>query len=233
MHVPPANLQLMAPLTDEELVRRILDGDAAVFELLMRRHNQRLYRLARAVVRNDDEAEEVVQETYLRAFANLARFEGRSSVATWLSRIAFHEALRRKRLRRRSPTVSGLDLDGLQMSDSTPADPDPIVRAELRGSLAAALDALPTAMRAIVMLRLVEGLSTRETAASLRLSESAVKVGLHRARRMLCETIQRQAIPELREMFAFKEERCDRIVAGVFERLTRPPLTPKRDRNPL
>ncbi len=219
MRTLPPKLELMAPLTDAELVERIIGGDSGVFELLMRRHNQRLFRLARSVVRNSDEAEEIVQETYLRAYANLARFEGRSSVVTWLSRIAFHQALRPQRRKRQSRVTDGLDLDALQMSDTSPSENDSIARDELRTSLAAAMDSLPTSLRAIVMLRLVEGLSTRETAQSLRLSESNVKVGLHRGRRLLSETIERNAMPKLREAFSFGEARCDRVVAAVFRRI--------------
>lgn len=213
------NLQLMTPLSDGELVERIVGGDTPVFELLMRRHNQRLYRLARSVVRDDDQAEEVLQETYLRAYANLSRFEGRSSVATWLSRIAFHEALRHKRRALRTRTAEGFDLDSLQMNDTTSDGVNPLVREELRVSLKNALDSLPTSMRAIVTLRLVEGLSTRETAESLRLTQANVKVGLHRARRLLCDLIEEQAIPELREELTFGNERCDRMVRNVFARL--------------
>jgi len=140
MRTLPPKLELMAPLTDAELVERIIGGDSGVFELLMRRHNQRLFRLARSVVRNSDEAEEIVQETYLRAYANLARFEGRSSVVTWLSRIAFHQALRPQRRKRQSRVTDGLDLDALQMSDTSPSENDSIARDELRTSLAAAMD---------------------------------------------------------------------------------------------
>lgn len=211
-------LQLLAPLTDEELVERILDGDTPVFELLMRRHNQRLYRLARSVIRDNDEAEEIVQETYVRAFVNLSRFEGRASVITWLSRIAFHEALRRKRRKQRFRAAQGFDLDGL-MKDSTPERIDPLIQADLRAALTRALDSLPDGMRAIVMLRLVEGLSTRETARSLRLSESNVKVSLHRARNLLRADLERRSLAELRNAFTFGEERCDRVVSRVFERL--------------
>jgi len=210
-------LQLLAPLTDEELVERIIAGDTAVFELLMRRHNQRLFRLARSVIRDDGEAEEILQETYLRAYANLARFEGRSSVITWLSRIAFHEALRRKRRKQRTKTAEGWNLDSLPMDESIPDNPD--AQADLRSAITRAMDTLPAAMRAIVMLRLVEGLSTRETAQSLRLSESNVKVGLHRARHLLRETMERQSLAELRDAFTFGKQRCDRMVQNVFERL--------------
>jgi len=215
----PPTLQLLAPLTDEELVGRIVAGDTAVFELLMRRHNQRLFRLARSVIRDHDEAEEIVQETYLRAYANLSRFEGRSSVITWLSRVAFHEALRRKRRKQRAKARHGLNLDGLPMNDSTSDGIDPLQQADLRAALTEAMDSLPDGMRAIVMLRLVEGLSTKETARSLGLSESYVKVGLHRARHLMRTVMERRSLSELREAFAFGNERCDRVVRNVFRRL--------------
>lgn len=215
-------LQRLAPLSDDELVASILDGSAPAFELLMRRHNQRLFRIARAIVQDSGEAEEVVQETYVRAYENLARFEGRSSVATWLSRIALHEALRTRRKQRRARATECTAMDRLHIADDGRAAADPVERAEMRTMLAAALDALPAALRAVVMLRLVEGLSTRETAKCLRLTEANVKVSLHRARRMLSETIQRRAIAEFSQQFAFAKERCDRIVAGVFQRLEKP-----------
>ncbi len=218
-------LQLMTPLSDAELVARILAGDTAAFELIMRRYNQRLFRVARSVVRTDDEAEDVVQETYLRAFENLARFEGRASLPTWLSRIALHEALRRRRRRARAP--SGLDPDALPAPRGHASPPDAAAGEEMRALLTGAVDALPPLHRSVVMLRLVEGLGTGETAESLGLTEANVKITLHRARRMLFETIQRRAIPELRRQFAFDGERCDRIVAAVFARLAAAPALPR------
>lgn len=198
----------MVMLTDEQVVRRVVEGDTAVFELLMRRHNRRLFRVVISIVRDRDEAEDVVQEAYVRAYQHLARFEGRASVATWLTRIAFHEALRRRR--RRVHTLA---------STEPTMDPPIPVNPEARSLLAAAVDQLPDALRSVVMLRLVEGLDTRETAQSLRMSESNVKVTLHRARKRLLEMLEAQAIPELRDEFAFDGERCDRVVAGVFERI--------------
>jgi RNA polymerase sigma-70 factor (ECF subfamily) len=212
-------IEQLTPLSDEEVVRRVLDGDVAVFELIMRRHNQRLFRVARAVLRNDDEAEDVVQETYLRAYAHLAQFEGRSSVATWLSRIAFHEALRRRRNRQRQHIAEGLDPDRTTaVASEAPVD-EALVRTELRTALASAIDSLPDGLRAVVMLRLVEGLDTRETAESLHLSESNVKVSLHRARRLLSDSLLDRSHPDLRRTFTFGDQRCDRIVAAVFKRL--------------
>ncbi|MFM9995763.1 MAG: sigma-70 family RNA polymerase sigma factor [Phycisphaerales bacterium] len=207
-------LQLLAPLPDEEVVARVLCGDTAVFELLMRRHNQRLFRLARAVVRDGHEAEDIVQEAYVRAYAGLRRFEGRSSVATWLSRITLHEALRRRRRRGRARVADGIDPGSL----TGPAAPG-AADGELGDVLTGAIDALPMVLRAVVMLRLVEGLGTRETAACLRLTETNVKVSLHRARQMLQGLVGDWSEADARGRFAFDGERCDRIVAEVFRRL--------------
>jgi RNA polymerase sigma-70 factor (ECF subfamily) len=192
----------------------------------MRRHNQRLYRIARAVVRSDAEAEEVVQETYVRAFTHLAAFEGRASVATWLSRIALHTALRaRRRWRRHHPRgAATMEIRDARLHTDPPGAS--IDRADTRTILVAALDALPTRMRAVVMLRLVEGLDTRETSRSLGMTEANVKITLHRARRLMCESIEREAVAGLRDEFAFASERCDRIVEGVFDRLRLHPGDP-------
>jgi RNA polymerase sigma-70 factor (ECF subfamily) len=211
-------LQQLTPLSDEQVIARVLGGDVAVFELLMRRHNQRLFRVARAVLRNDAEAEDVVQETYLRAYAHLAQFEGRSSVATWLSRIAFHESLRRRRAQRRSRINESADPNTCEASEVSPQDP--LIREEMRKTLAEAIDSLSPGLRAVVMLRLVEGLSTRDTADSLHLSEANVKVSLHRARQQLSESLLKRTECDIRHTFTFGEKRCDRIVNSVFARLT-------------
>lgn len=211
-------LRKLSPLADEDVVARVVGGDTAAFELLMRRHNQRLFRLARAILGNDVDAEEVVQEAYVRASGALAGFEGRSSVATWLSRITLHEALRLRRHRGRTMLAEPSDLDRAASRDVCQPG-EPLDRAEERHMLGDALDSLQPLARAVVMLRLVEGLSTRETAESLEMSESNVKVSLHRAKGQLRDLLERRAVDQLRERFAFAEERCDRIVARVFERL--------------
>ena len=216
--VPPAP-QEMSSLTDESILARVVGGDGAAFELLMRRHNQRLYRVARSVLHNDLEAEDVVQEAFVRAFTSLARFEGRSSVATWLTRIAFHEALRRRRRRRQAQRSAGAIPEARTASTEQSDGTGAASRRETSIMLTESLDTLPPELRSVVMLRLVQGLSTRETTECLRLSEASVRIRLHRGRRMLFEAVQRRVVPELSQQFTFGSQRCDRVVEAVFRRL--------------
>lgn len=194
-------------------------GDEESFTALMRRHNQRLFRLARAVVRDAREAEDVVQEAYLRAFTHLEQFEGRARFATWLSRIALHEALARVRRDRRLATLG----EEVKLSDlpaiSTVGPEQQTANRELGAALAAAVDGLPESHRAVFVLREVEGLSTAETAAVLGLSEPNVKVRLHRARVALRSDLERRLGGEVPRLWAFAGEGCDRLVAGVLARL--------------
>jgi RNA polymerase sigma-70 factor (ECF subfamily) len=211
-------------LSDEDLRERVLLGDSRYFEVLMRRHNQRLFRAARAILKSEDEAEDVMQEAYARAYAHLASFAGQSRFSTWLTRIAVHEAL--GRLRRRRHEARGTDGDGDGDGDSLAAAPsleaDPEVRAhdgQLRGMLERAVDALPEGFREVFVLRAVEELSVAETAECLDIPEEMVKTRLFRARARL----QRQLASELdggvAEVFAFHLVRCDRVVAGAFARI--------------
>lgn len=217
MHPTLADL---APLPDEDILARVVGGDIAAFELLMRRHNTRLYRVARAVVHDDLEAEDIVQDAYVRAYAHLRGFRGRASVATWLTRIAFHEALRRRRRRMRAAAVLR-SLGPRGEADGAREDAEMAVDQETRTSLVRALDALPVNTRAVVVLRLVQGLSTRETAACLRLSEANVKVLLHRGTRELRGAMGDGPVDALREQYAFGAERCDRVVGAVLQRIAR------------
>lgn len=208
-----------ASLADEELVARVRSGDEASFGLLMRRHNQRLYRLARAVVRDAREAEDIVQESYVRAFTHLERFEGRASFATWVSRIALHEALARmRRVRRFAALEEEVNLSDLPAVRS-PGPEEQAANRELSAALAAAVDGLPESHRAVFVLREVEGLSTAETAVILGLSEPNVKVRLHRARAALRLDLERRLGGEVPRLWSFAGERCDRLVAGVLARL--------------
>ena len=205
-----------ASLSDEEIVARVVSGEAALFEMIMRRYNQRLFRTLRALVPNDSEAEDVLQEAYVHAYHHLAQFEGRAKFSTWLTRIAIHEALARQKRRRRFTSLDDLERQPVM------ADPTPEERAtstELRGVLQRAIDRMPESLRVVFMMREVEGLGTEETAECLGLSASNVKVRLHRARALLRSRLDEEMGTEVRRLHAFAGERCDAIVASVLRRI--------------
>jgi RNA polymerase sigma-70 factor (ECF subfamily) len=186
-----------------------------MFEVLMRRHNQRLYRAARAILRDDADAEDAVQQAYLNAYRHLDQFEGRAQFSTWLTRIAVYEALARRKRVEGNPTSSE---EGLGETAASPA-PDPERQAygnELSVLLESALAGLPEGYRSVFMLREVDGLSTAETARHLRISDATVKTRLHRAKGLLQRKLQ--AVTPA-EAFRFDGARCDRLVAGVMRRL--------------
>ena len=217
------------PLPDEDVIRRVLDGDTALFEVLMRRHNQRIYRAARAIVRDESEAEDVMQQAYLQAFAHLSQFAGRAQFSTWLTRIAVHEALARVRRRAREapfdPAEPRAEETMTSLRERTANPEQQAATSELRHLLESAIDKLPRGHRAVVMLRDVEGLSTAEVANSLGLSEENVKTRLHRARAALRRELVQQAGAEARTAFAFQAPRCDRVVAAVLSRILPEPRT--------
>jgi len=208
--------------TDEDVVARVLGGNTALFETLMRRHNRRLYRAARSIVRDDAEAEDVLQQAYVEAFAHLSQFEGRARFATWLTRIVIHEAL--ARVRRRGRFVQ-IDEEGDEMDTSATlrgASPSPEEQAftgELRCLIEGAIEALPDAYRAVFMLRAVEGLTTAETAECMEVSEDLVKTRLLRARARLRVELEDRAGGIISSAFPFGAQRCDRVVASVLERI--------------
>lgn len=209
------------PATDEDVMLRVLAGDVASFELIMRRYNQRLFRVARGIVSDDGEAEDVVQEAYLLAFEHLAKFEGRSRFSTWLTRIAVNEASARRRRRRRVLVVDLHEAEAIAVAGANPldeADEQASMR-ELGDVLRQAVEELPSDFRAVFTLRLVEGLSTDEVAECLGLSPENVKVRLHRARTRLRKTIEQGLGHEVRRLYQFDGERCDRIVSSVLSRL--------------
>jgi RNA polymerase sigma-70 factor (ECF subfamily) len=217
----------LAALGDEEVVARVLAGDAPLFEILMRRYNQRLFRVARAILGDDDEAEDVMQEAYVRAFHELGGFRGEARFSTWLTRIAVHEALARGRKRRRLapvplPAESGGDGEGPPEPPATGADADPeraAANRELAEALRAAVESLPEPWRAVFVMRDVEGLSTEETAAALGITPENAKVRLHRARAALRRHLDDRIGREVRRLYLFHAPRCDRVVATVFARL--------------
>ena len=205
--------------SDDEIVRRIVDGDAALFEILMRRHNQRIYRAVRAVLGSDNDAEDVMQQAYLNAYQHLHQFAGDAQFSTWLTRIAVNEALGRRRKRTRA-LDQGTEVVDITLVESNTPDPEQEAsHSELRDVMEREVAALPDAFRVVVVMRDVEGLSTSETAASLGISEDLVKQRLHRARAMLRENLYQRAGVTLASLFAFGNARCDRVVAEVMARI--------------
>jgi RNA polymerase sigma-70 factor, ECF subfamily len=216
-----------APSGDAELVRRALERDEAAVRAILKANNRRLFRLARGILRNDSEAEDVVQEAYVRAFTHLAEFRGASSLSTWLSRIAMNEAL--GRLRRARP---GVELDAVPESAheaqiipfpiSTSAADDPeksMARREIQNVIEGAIDELPGAFRLVFIARVVEGMSIEETAATFDLKPETVKTRLHRARAMLRDNIENRIGPVVMEAFPFAGRRCDGLTQAVLQRL--------------
>lgn len=210
-------------LPDEEVVRRVLDGETALFELIMRRYNQRLYRTARAILRDDAEAEDVMQDAYVRAYEHLSQFAGRSQFATWLTRIAIHEALARAQKRKRTDQLGGNawgEEDGeVNVAAAAPNPEEQLSALELGRALESAILSIPEQYRLVLMMRDVEQLSTAETADALELSEENVKVRLHRARAMVRKQLFARAGAEAPRAFGFMGERCDRVVAAVMHRI--------------
>jgi RNA polymerase sigma-70 factor (ECF subfamily) len=215
-----AGFAATAEPTDEDIVRRVLDGDVASFELILRRYNQRLYRVARSIVGNDAEAEDVVQEAYLNAYRHLGDFAGRSSFATWLTRIAVHEASARRRSRQRMRNIEIDEAESLTMRPTRQAD-DALSTRELGDVLRIVIDELPPDFRVVFTMRLVEGLSTEEAAECLGLSQENVKIRLHRARSRLRKSIESRLGGDVTRLYQFDGERCDRIVRNVMSRLPR------------
>lgn len=204
------------PETDEAVVEAVRAGDAARFEVIMRRHNQRLFRTARSILRDDAEAEDAVQQAYLSAYGKLDQFRGEARFSTWLTRIVVHECLRRKSKQKRLADLSVID-GGEEPIDLSPRNPeDHAADAEIRALLEGAIDSLPEAYRVVFVMRDVEEMSTRETADCLDMSEEAVRVRLHRARRALREWLYERADSAAAEAFHFAGERCERIVVYVL-----------------
>jgi RNA polymerase sigma-70 factor, ECF subfamily len=197
--------------TDEQVIARVREGETALFEIIMRRYNQRLFRAARAILRNDSEAEDAVQQAYLSAYAHLDQFAGEARFSTWLTRIAVNEALRRGRKRER---LAEVDLGEQGAVMTTPEDQT--AAHELTGLLEAAIDHLPDTYRVVIMLREVQELSTAETAECLAVSEEAVKVRLHRAKLLLRERMAERLEAKAPHAFPFLGARCDRMVATVM-----------------
>lgn len=209
--------------TDEEVVGRVLRGETELYEIIMRRYNQRLYRVVISILRDAAETEDVMQDAYVRAYEHLSQFEGRAAFSTWLTRIAVHEALARLRKRERIQPFDEDFVEGeISVNPASPAlDPEQTIsKAELSHMLEEAVLGLPEQYRAVLMMRDVEEMSTAETAAALSLSEENVKVRLHRGRAMVRRDLFARVGGAAKTAFPFLGARCDRIVARVFERLS-------------
>jgi RNA polymerase sigma-70 factor (ECF subfamily) len=224
MHViNAAVLEQWSTLSDEQVVIQVLAGQTALFEILMRRHNERLYRATRAIVRDESEAEDVMQQAYVNAYSHLRQFDGRAAFSTWLTRIAVNEAISRARRQGRYQSldeeVGTPPFEALFAMQSTTNPEKEAFSRELRVILEEAVDALPDGTREVFMLRQVEGLSTADTAACLSVSEDVVKTRLSRARAALRQNLFDRVGATAAASFTFDRRRCDRVVAGVLARI--------------
>jgi len=219
MHIVSARvLEQWDSLTDEEVVGHVLTGQTALFEILMRRYNERVYRVARAIVRDEGEAEDVMQQAYVNAYASLRQFAGRARFSTWLTRIAINESLSRVRRRGKYELFDDevSHVEPFMAGDSSPDPERQTFTGEVRALLEWAIDRLPDGAREVFVLREVEGLSTAEVAESFGVSEDVVKTRLSRAKAALRRTLMEKAGTTAPEAFRFYRPRCDRVVARVL-----------------
>jgi RNA polymerase sigma-70 factor (ECF subfamily) len=225
MPVRPAK-QTAEKLADDQLVELARGRDEAAVRALTQRYNRRLFRVARSILRDDAEAEDVVQETYVRAMTGLEHFRGDASFGTWITRIAMNEAL--GRLRRRRPTVDWESYGKNRMPaeiinfplSAASSDPErTMAQSEIRAVLEHAIDELPDSFRAVFVARVVEGMSVEETADLFGLQSETVKTRLHRARNLLRDALDKRLGPALTSTFPFDGARCERMTDNVVRRL--------------
>ncbi len=210
-------------MSDEEVVKQVLAGEITLFEIIMRRYNRRLYRVARSILGDDSETEDVVQDALVRAYTHLNQFAGEARFSTWLTKIAVHEALARLRRRSRFVEIDSTPeskRDNMSSFTSKTRDPEQqVLDRELNEVLEAAVDVLPEIYRSVFMLRDVEEMSTAESAECLDISEESVKTRLHRARALLREELYARTGATTARAFQFAGLRCARVVSAVFERI--------------
>lgn len=221
--------EIVAAPDDLELVRRASARDGDAFRTIMKTHNQRLYRLARGVVRNNSEAEDIVQEAYVNAFAHLESFRGDSSLSTWLSRIVINEALGRLRKKRRAPDLAqsgdfSAEAQIIQFPRNTAtSDPEQtMAQRQILQLVERATDNLPDVYRTVFVARVIEGLSIDETSQLLGIRPETVKTRLHRARALVRKELDEQIGPVLMDAFPFAGQRCERLTTAVMQRLSFP-----------
>ena len=228
MHLSPIKA-IDRDMSDAELARCVAGHDQGAFELLMRRHNQSLYRTARSILKDDAEAEDAVQNAYLQAYRAIGKFRGDSSLSTWLTRIVVNEAIAKSRKNRRRAEVIRLSgdtqpeidaADEVNMNPGLNESPEhAAMRAQARQLIEHSIDGLPDAFRTVFMLRAVEEMSGEEVAACLGIPEATVRTRFFRARGLLRAALSREIDFALEGAFSFDGARCDRIVAGVLLRL--------------
>ena len=207
---------------DDEVIKRVLEGEIELYEIIMRRYNQRLYRTIRAILGSDDDVEHVMQDAYVSAYTHVGQFASRSSFATWLTKIAIHEALATKRKRNRFVNMDYQESENGYTGMPVSNDRNPeqkLLDAELSSILEHSVEALPESFRSVFVLREIEKLDTRDTAECLGITEENVKVRLHRARALIRGELSARMGTVLPEVFRFHLSRCDRIVAAVFGRI--------------
>lgn len=211
-----------AGLPDVEIARRIAAGDERALQLLMRRYNQKLYRTARSILKDDAEAEDAVQDAYVLAWRAIGGFRGEAKLSTWLVRIVANEAIGRLRKRARRAEVIHLNGEtGHEVEDMTAPEltEQGAVRSEARRLLEAGIDALPDAFRTVFVLRALEELTVDEAAQSLGIPEATVRTRYFRARGLLRESIAREIDGAFEDAFSFDGARCDRIIERVLARI--------------
>ncbi len=218
---PPSPLEAKLPEpTDDELIARVRAGEHRCFEPLMRRHNRRVFRATRSILKRDDEAEDVMQDAYVRAYEHLAEFRGAAAFSTWVTRIAVHEALARVRRERRFHPAPPPEEETTTMSTDLARSPEQLANdQELRIVLERAIDALPDDFRIVFVMRAVEQMTGVETAECLGIPEDTVKTRLHRARLRLQEIVLGSLNSNYAHAYEFHLSRCDRVVNGVVARL--------------
>jgi RNA polymerase sigma-70 factor, ECF subfamily len=206
--------------TDEEIVRRVVAGEGVLFEVLMRRNNQRLYRAIRSVVQVEADVEDVMQQTYVQAYRALSGFEFSAKFSTWLIRIGLNAAIASGRAASRFVSLQAREEESVALLTSPqPTPEDRTSTRELRQLLERVLDALPELYRTVLMLREVEGLSTAETAHALDVTDDVVKTRLHRAKLLARDTLHSWTEQKAEGAFEFHASRCDRVVAAVLAKL--------------
>lgn len=219
--------QVQAKPAEAELIRRAVGKDEAAVRAIIQEHNRRLYRVARSIVRDDTEAEDVLQEAYLRAFSALADFRGESTLATWLTRIVVNEALQRLRRHSELPTSlleparkPGAQVIPFPLAGPQPDDPErAMAQREICQLVERAIDELPQEFRTVLVARVIEGMSIEETAEFLGVRPETVKTRLHRARRLLKAALSDHIGPLFSDVFPFEGKRCERVTNAVVRRL--------------